>query len=109
MVFSSHTSADGRLHESGQRRQHVDRRIYLSVMQVSVDVYLALSNITGQVGDRVSDIIVRHGKDRQLSDRSVFAVDPSSSLVDCTEISVQVPRIRPSTRYLLSGGGHFSK
>ena len=46
------------LHQTGQRWQHVDRRVNLLVVQLSIDEDLALSDVTSQIWDRVSDIIV---------------------------------------------------
>lgn len=60
--------ADGGLHETGQRRQHVDWWVDLAVVKVAVNEDLALSDVSGQIRDRVRDIIVGHRENGQLRD-----------------------------------------
>ena len=40
MVLAGHVLADGGLHETGQGRQHVDWRVDLPVVELTVDVDL---------------------------------------------------------------------
>ena len=47
---------DSTLHETRQRRQHVDGRVNLSVVELTVDKDLALRNVTSQIGDRMGNI-----------------------------------------------------
>jgi hypothetical protein len=68
MVLPGHALADCRFHESGQRGQDVDRRVDLFVVHLAVDEYLALGDVAGEIRDRVGDVVVWHGQDRQLSD-----------------------------------------
>ena len=56
MVLPGHSLADGALHQTRQRGQHVDGRIDLTVVQLTVDVDLALRNVSSEIGDGVSDI-----------------------------------------------------
>ena len=85
----------------------------------------ATNNVSGQIGNRMSDVcesrtvsqvlfygkpitywltIVGHGQDGDLSDRSVPALDPSSSLVDGRQIGIQVTRVTSTTGHFLSSG-----
>lgn len=82
MVHSGHALANGRLHESTQRWQHVDGGIDLSVVQVSVNENLTLCDIACQIGNGMGDIIIGHGENGQLCDGSVLANDSTGSLVD---------------------------
>jgi len=86
VVPSGHSLADSGLHETRKRRQNVDRRVNTTVVKLSVDEDLALSDVARQVGNRVGNIfegqsvngaqreiqtsltIVRHSQDRNLSD-----------------------------------------
>ena len=50
VVLAGHALADSALHETGQRRQHVDRRVDLTVLQLPVDVDLALRDVPAPPG-----------------------------------------------------------
>ena len=56
VVLARHALADGRLHETRQRRQHVDGRVDLPVVQLPVHVDLALRDVARQVRNRVGDV-----------------------------------------------------
>ena len=62
-----HSLANGRLHKSRQRREHVDGRIDLPVVDLPVDVDLTLRNVARQIRDRMGDVIVGHSQDGDLS------------------------------------------
>lgn len=53
--------------------------------------------------------IVRHGQDRDLGDRTVTALDTTSSLVDGRQIRVHVTRVTTTTGHLLTSGRHLTK
>lgn len=42
VVVAGHAFADGALHETRERRQHVDRRENLTVVQLAIDVNLQI-------------------------------------------------------------------
>ena len=73
-------------------------------MDLPVDVDLTLGNVTSQVGNGVSDIVVRHRQDGNLSDRSVAALHTTGSLINGGQIGVHVTGEASSTRDLFSGG-----
>ena len=56
MVLASHALADSALHESRQRRQHVDWRVDLTIVQLPIDVDLTLSDVARQIRNGMSDI-----------------------------------------------------
>ncbi len=109
MINSSHAFADGGLHETRKRRQHVDWGVDLPVVQVSVNKYLAFGDVASQVGNGMSDVIVRHCQNGELGDRAVFALDTSGALVDGRQISVHVTGVATTARHLLTGGRYLSK
>ena len=82
VILPGHSLTNGRLHQPGERGQHVDGRIDLSVVELPVHVYLALGNVASQVRDGMSDVIVGHRQDGDLSDRAVPALHPARPLVD---------------------------
>jgi hypothetical protein len=82
VVLARHALADGALHQAGQRWQHVDGREDLFRLKLPVQVDLALRDVSGQIWDRVGDIIVGHGEDRKLGDRTVAADDSTGPLID---------------------------
>lgn len=56
MILSGVTFTNGRLHETGQRGQDVNRGVDTLVVQLTVNENLSLGNITSQVRNRVRDI-----------------------------------------------------
>jgi hypothetical protein len=56
VVVTGQFLADGAFHQPGQGWEHVDRGIDLSVVKLAVHKYLALCDVTGQIGDRVRDV-----------------------------------------------------
>ena len=49
-------------------------------MELSVNVDLTFSDVTSEVGDRMSDVIVWHSQDGNLSDGSISALHTTGSL-----------------------------
>lgn len=109
VIWSGHTLADSMLHETGQGWQDVDWWVDASPEHVSVDVDLALRDVAGQVGDGMSDVVVGHGQDGQLSDGAFLASDTTGTLVDGGQIGVHVTWVASTTRHLLSGGGDLTQ
>mmetsp|Transcript_28914 Transcript_28914/g.70484 ORF Transcript_28914/g.70484 Transcript_28914/m.70484 type:complete len:305 (+) Transcript_28914:751-1665(+) len=109
MVNSSHPLTDGTFHETGKRRQYVDRWVDLLVVKFAVDVDLPLGNVARQVRNGVSDVIVFHREDRDLGNGSVAARNTTSSLVDGGKVSVHVSRISSPARNLATSRRHFTQ
>lgn len=61
------------LHQPRQRRQDVDRRIYLTIVQLSVNKNLSLRDVSGQIRNGMSDIY----KNRQLASDTFLNVNPT--------------------------------
>jgi hypothetical protein len=57
----------------------------------------------------VGDIIVRHGKDRNLSDRSITALNTAGTLVNGRQVSVHITGVTTTTGNFFSGSGNLSK
>merc|ERR1712079_796025 len=90
MILSCHSFTDSRIHQSREGGQHVDRWIHLTIMQLPVDVDLSLCNVTSQIGNRVSDVVVGHSEDGDLGDGPSSALNPTGPLVDGGQIRVHV-------------------
>lgn len=56
VVLTCHALTDGRLHQTAERWQDVDRRVDLSVVKLSVYVDLPFCDVSGQIRDRMSNI-----------------------------------------------------
>ena len=54
--------------------------MYLSVVKLSVHVDLAFCDITSEIRDGMSDVIIRHSQDRDLSDGTIPALYTTSTL-----------------------------
>uniref|UniRef100_A0A182QVN8 Uncharacterized protein n=1 Tax=Anopheles farauti TaxID=69004 RepID=A0A182QVN8_9DIPT len=109
VVLAGHALADGGLHQTRQRRQHVHRRVDLTIVQLTVDVDLTLGNVTGQIGNRMGDIVVRHSQNRDLRDRTVAAFDTSGTFVDGGQIGVHVTGETTTSGHLLTGSRHLTQ
>jgi hypothetical protein len=56
VILTGHALTNGGLHETRERRKDVDRRVDTLVVKLTVNEDLALGNVTGQIGDGVSNI-----------------------------------------------------
>ena len=88
MVFSGVAFTDAVLHQTGQGGQHVDRWINSLTVKLAVQYNLAFGNISGQVGDWMGDIVVGHGQNGDLSNRSVDTLDNTGTLIDGSQFAV---------------------
>lgn len=78
-------------------------------MQLSINENLTFSDISSKIWDWVSNIIIGHGQDGNLSNGSVLSSDSTGSLVDGGEIGIEITWIRSSSWDFFSGGGDFSE
>ena len=53
MIFPCQFFADGALHQTRQGRQYIDGRVDLSVVQLTIDENLALSDVASQIRNRM--------------------------------------------------------
>ena len=109
VVLARHALSDGRLHKARQRRKHVDGRVHLPVVQLAVDVHLALRDVPGKVGDGMRDVVVGHREHRDLGDRAVTALDTAGTLVDRGKIRIHVTRVATAAGHLLAGSRHLTE
>ena len=56
MILPRKFFTDRTLHQTRQRRQDVDRRIYLTIVELPVDKDLSFRDVSGKIRNRVSDI-----------------------------------------------------
>ena len=108
MVGTCEAFTDTVLHQTGQGRQNVDRRVDRLSMKLTVQYDLALGDISGKVRNRVGDVVVWHGQDRDLGYRTGASTDDSRTLVKSCQFTVQISRITFSGRNLTFGGGNLS-
>ena len=108
MILSGVTLTDTILHQSGQRRQNIDRRINCLAVKLTVQNDLTLGDVSGQVRDRVGDIVVGHGQNRDLGYRTVHTLHDTGALIKSSQFTVQITRITFSGRNLSFGGGNLT-
>ena len=109
LTIFSLLDSDSGLHESGEGGEDVDWWVNLSVVQVTVNEDLTLGNVPSQVGDGMGDIIVGHGKNGQLGDGSIGALDTSSTLVEGGQIGVHITGETTTSGHFFSGGRDLSE
>ena len=102
----------------------------MTIVQLPVDKDLSLRNVSGKIGNGVSDIyrnrelipytflkigpaweltVVWHGQDGDLCDRSVSSLDTTCTLINRGQVRVHVTRVATSTGDLFTGGGYLSR
>ena len=59
-------------------------------VQLSLQYDLAFRDISGQVGDGMSDVIIWHGQNRELGYGAVYALYDAGALVDGGKFAVEV-------------------
>lgn len=109
VVNARRVLADGALHETRERRDDVDGRVDVLVVQHAVDKDLALGDISGQIRNRVRDIIVGHGQNGELGDGTVAAHDATGALVNGRQVGVHVTGVTAATGHFLTGGRDFTQ
>ena len=77
-------------------------------MKLSVKYDLTLGDISRKVGDGMGDIVVRHGQDGDLGDRSCSAPDDSRALIKSGELTVQISGISFTGGDFSFGGGNLT-
>jgi len=80
---------------------------HLTIVNLTVNINLTFSNVTGKIRDRMCNIIIRHCKYRNLSDGAVSASHTPSSLVDCGKICIHITGETTTTWHFFSGCGHL--
>eukprot|EP00050_Salpingoeca_kvevrii_P005899 m.286285 g.286285 ORF g.286285 m.286285 type:complete len:410 (+) comp11542_c0_seq1:188-1417(+) len=109
VILARHLVTNGRLHKTRERGQHVDGRRDLTVVQLTVNIDLALGNVARKIGNGVSDVIVGHSKNGKLRNRAVAALNATGALVDGGQIGVHVTGETTATGHLLTGSRDLAK
>jgi len=102
-------NTNGGLHQSGERGEHVNWWVDLPVVKVTINEDLSLGNVTSQIWDGMSDIIIGHCQNGELSNGTIGASDTSGTLVEGGEIGVHVTRESTTSGHFFSGGRDFSE
>ena len=85
------------------------KRSLFWMTKVPVDVNLSLCNVTSQIGNWVSDVVVGHSEDGDLGDGPSSALNPTGPLVDGSQIRVHVTgETTPSGNLRISVAGQSS-
>ena len=78
-------------------------------MKFTRDNNLSFSNVSRQVRNWVGNIVTRHGQNWELCNRSLLALDNSSTLVEHSKVSVHVTRVTTSPRNFFTCSTDLSK
>ncbi|KAF1747742.1 hypothetical protein GCK72_024208 [Caenorhabditis remanei] len=90
MVFSCHALSNSGLHETGKRWEYVEWWVDKTIVELTIDVDLSLSNVSSQIWDRarnsaavkaIRGVMIRSmvGSLAKLRKRHTFSMDPFSS------------------------------
>ena len=90
MILAGVTFANTVLHQAREAGQHADGRVNALLVQIAVQHNLPLGDITCQVGDGMGDVVVRHGKNRDLRHAAAAPGNDARALVQAGEIGIQV-------------------
>ncbi len=107
MILPGKALADAVLHQPGKRGQHADGRIEPLLVHIPIEHNLSFGDISGQVRDRMGDIVVWHGQDRRLGDAARLALQHSGPLIEGSQIGIEVGGIPLSAGDFIFGGGKF--
>ena len=81
VVFPGIAFSDTVFHQTGQGRKNADRRVDRLSVKIPVKYDLSFGDITGQVRDRMGNVIIWHGQDRELCDRTIYSFYDSCTLI----------------------------
>src|SRR5699024_5257229 len=84
------------------------RRIDSLTVELAVKHDLPLGDVPRKVGDRMGDIIVRHGQNRNLRDRTGSTAYNARALIEGGELAVQIAGVTLSGRNLSLAGGDLA-
>src|SRR5690554_8134436 len=100
VVFSSHVFADSIFHKSTETWQAIDRWIDTSAVHFSIEHNLPLSDISSEIGNRMTDIVIRHSENGKLRDRTTSTGDLPRSLIELGQIRIEIPWVPFAARDL---------
>mmetsp|Transcript_44392 Transcript_44392/g.74728 ORF Transcript_44392/g.74728 Transcript_44392/m.74728 type:complete len:361 (+) Transcript_44392:445-1527(+) len=109
VVLAGHALSDSVLHQTRQRRQNVDGGVDLLVVQLPINVHLALRDVSRKIGNRMRDVIVGHGQNGNLRNGTRAALHTSSTLINGGQIGVHIPGVTTTARHLLTSRGHLTQ
>ena len=109
MIVTRIACSDAILHQTRQRRQHAHRWVNAACVKITIQHDLTLCDIARQIGDRVGDIVVRHGEDRNLRDRAALSLDNARALIERRKVRIQIAGETLSAGNLTFGGAKFTQ
>mmetsp|Transcript_21533 Transcript_21533/g.37858 ORF Transcript_21533/g.37858 Transcript_21533/m.37858 type:complete len:281 (-) Transcript_21533:311-1153(-) len=78
-------------------------------MQLTIKINLSFRNVSSKIRNRVSNIIVRHRKDRKLGDGTVTSDHTSGTFINGGKIGVHVTWVTTTSRNFLTGSRNLTK
>ena len=88
MILAGEALADAVFHKSRQGRKHAHRRVDGLAMKLAVQYDLALRDVSGQVRDRMGNVVVGHGQDRDLGHGALHALHDAGALIEGRQLAV---------------------
>ena len=73
-------------------------------MQLATQDNLPLRDVSRQIRDGVSLVILGHGENGDLGNGTLASLDAAGPLVDGGQVGIEVARVAAATRHLLAGG-----
>ena len=109
MIGAGLALADTGIHQARERRQYIHRRVDAAVMQVAAEYNLAFGDIAGQVGDGVGDVVIGHGQQDQLGERTGLAGDAPGTFVQAGEVGIHITRVAAPSGDVFTGRRDFTQ
>ena len=109
MLGARPTLADTAAHQARERWEYIDGRGHTAAVQLAAQHDLPFGDVAREVGNGMRDIVVGHRENRNLRNRSRFALNDSRALIQRREVGVHIAGIAAPPRNLLACGGNLSE
>mmetsp|Transcript_2828 Transcript_2828/g.6092 ORF Transcript_2828/g.6092 Transcript_2828/m.6092 type:complete len:274 (+) Transcript_2828:2106-2927(+) len=109
VVVSGHSFSDSGLHQTRQGGKNVDRRENSLGVQLTIQINLSFSNVSRKIRNRVSNIIVRHSKNRKLRNGTIASNNTSSTFVNGGQIGIHITRVTTASGNFFTSSRNLTK
>ena len=109
MISPSLSFARTLVFEARKRRQYVNRRTITAVVKVTRQDNLTFGDVACQIRNGVSDVILRHGENRNLRHRAFLPHQAPRPFIKGGKIGIEIARITSTSRHFSTSCGYFAQ